>query len=130
MCSRSRLPTPLRHSHPEKRPRSRKSLMALLCTWPRAFELHQAGSGREAAQMVDELQPDLVLMDVRMADKDGLGATRTIKSRWPRIKVIVLSMHLEHRNQALAAGADAFVGKGKASEKLLDLLAAVMHNEV
>jgi len=36
-------------------------------------------------------------------------------------------MHVEHRNQALAAGADAFVGKGEAAQKLLDALAAVTH---
>jgi DNA-binding NarL/FixJ family response regulator len=111
----------------DDQPRARKSLQALLSTWPRASEMHEASNGREAVQLVRELQPDVVLMDVRMPEVDGLKATVQIKALWPEVKVIVLSMYTEYHDEALAAGADAFVGKGEAPDKLLDLLSVVTH---
>jgi len=117
---------PIRVLVVDDQPRARKSLKALLSTWPRASEIHEASNGREAVQLVREFQPDVVLMDVRMPEVDGLKATLQIKATWPQVKVIVLSMYTEHYDEALAAGADAFVGKGEAPDKLLDLLSMVM----
>lgn len=114
----------------DDQPRARKSLGALLSTWTRAPEIREAGNGREALHLVEELPPDLVLMDVRMPEVDGLEATAQIKARWPRVKVIVLSMYVEHGDEALAAGADAFVGKGEAPEKLLAQVSAIMRKGV
>jgi len=110
----------------DDQPRARKSLAALLSTWGRELEIREADNGREAIQLVQALQPHAVLMDVRMPELDGVQATVQIKAQWPRVKVIVLSMYAEHREQALAAGADAFVGKAEAAERLLDVLSAVM----
>lgn len=110
----------------DDQPRSRKSLKALLSTWARASEIGEAGDGREAVRLVEESQPDLVLLDVRMPELDGIEATAQIKARWPAVKVVVLSMYGEHWEEALAAGADAFVGKGEASKALLGVLATVL----
>jgi DNA-binding NarL/FixJ family response regulator len=118
---------PIRVLIVDDQPRARKSLQALLSTWPRIGEMHEAGNGREARQLVGELQPDVVLMDARMPELDGLKATLQIKALWPQVKVIILSMYLEYRDEALAAGADAFVGKAEAPDKLLDLLSVIMH---
>lgn len=93
-----------------------------MSTWSRVLEVREAGNGREAVQLVAELQPGLVLMDVRMPEVDGLEAARMIKAQWPHVKIVVLSMYSEHRDEALAAGADAFVGKGEAAEELLGTL--------
>ncbi len=110
----------------DDQPRARKSLKALLTTWSRVGEMHEASNGREAVQLAGELQPDVVLMDVRMPEIDGLTATVQIKALWPQVKVILLSMYPEYQGEALAAGADAFVGKGDAPRELLDLLSAVV----
>jgi DNA-binding NarL/FixJ family response regulator len=110
----------------DDQPRARKSVKALLSTWQRAGEIYEAGNGHEAVQLVRELQPDLVLMDVRMPEVDGLQATVQIKALWPQVKIVVLSMHLEYRDEALAAGADAFVGKGEPADRLLAVLSAVV----
>jgi YesN/AraC family two-component response regulator len=106
--------------------RARKSLRALLSTWAWAGEMREASGGREAVGLVEEFQPDVVLMDVRMPEMDGLQATVQIKARWPWIRVVLLSMYREHCEDALAAGADAFVGKGEVSDRLLDLLSALV----
>ncbi len=73
----------------------------------------EASNGQEAVQLVAEEQPDVVLMDVRMPVVDGIEATRQIKESWPQVKVLVLSMYAEHQEEALEAGADHFLVKGK-----------------
>jgi YesN/AraC family two-component response regulator len=110
----------------DDQPRARKSLTALLSTWPQACEVQEAVNGREAMRMVEELQPDVVLMDVRMPELNGLQATTQIKLLWPQVKVIVLSMYAEYRIEALSAGADAFVAKDEAPHTLLQVLAGMV----
>jgi DNA-binding NarL/FixJ family response regulator len=121
---------PLRVLIVDDQPRARKSVKALLSTWQRVGEMYEAGNGREAVQLVQEHQPDLVLMDVRMPEVDGLQATVQIKALWPQVKVVVLSMHLEYKEEALAAGADAFVGKGEPADRLLAVLSALVDQDL
>ncbi len=78
--------------------------------------------------MVQEFLPDVVLMDVRMPVMGGPAATRLIKESWPQVKVIALSMYADQEAEALAAGADAFVGKEEALDRLLELLSALMQD--
>jgi YesN/AraC family two-component response regulator len=106
--------------------RARRSLRALLSTWNGVLEIHEASNGREALQVGQEVRPDLVLMDVRMPEIDGLKASVQMKALWPDVKVIILSMYPEYHDEALAAGADAFVRKGEAPGALLDLLSMIM----
>lgn len=117
---------PIRILIADDQPRARKSLKALLSTWARVGDIHEAGNGLEAVQLVQELQPGVVLLDVRMPEMDGLQATTRIKALGSRFKVIVLSMYPEYRDQALAVGADAFVSKGEAPDRLLEVVSAVM----
>ncbi len=105
--------------------RARQSLKALLATWPRLQEVREAASGQQALGSIETFHPDVVLMDARMPEMDGVEATREVKARWPNVKVIVLSMYAEYLDQALAAGADAFLSKGEPPEKLLVALANV-----
>lgn len=109
----------------DDQPRARQSLQALLSTWPSAGEVREASDGQEAVRLVEMRPPDVVLMDVRMPVMDGLQATRIIKARWPRVKVVVLTLYGEYEAEALAAGADAFIGKGEPPGRLLAALAAL-----
>jgi DNA-binding NarL/FixJ family response regulator len=117
---------PIRVLIVDDQPRARRSLEALLSTWHRVPEIREAGDGREALHLMREFRPDMVLMDVRMPEIDGLEATVQIKAQWPWVKVIVLSMYPEHRDEALASGADAFLAKGDAPDDLLDILASIL----
>lgn len=102
--------------------RARHGLCALLSTWPEVEVVGEATNGREAMLLILECRPDVVLMDVQMPMMDGLEATRRIKSRWPEIHVIVLTIYTAQQKAALAAGADAFVIKGGSPERLLTAL--------
>jgi DNA-binding NarL/FixJ family response regulator len=110
----------------DDQPRARKSLKALLSTWPVLQKVEEVANGREAVQLVEEGQPDVVLMDICMPNMDGLQATRLIKARWPQVKVIVLTLYGEYEARAMAAGADAFIAKGEPADRLLATLSRVM----
>ena len=109
----------------DDQPRARKSLKTLLATWPLALDVREAANGREAIRLVEESRPDVVLMDVRMPEMDGIEATRLIKARWPQVKVIVLSMYPDYVTDALEAKADTFFSKGMPPQELLATLAAI-----
>jgi DNA-binding NarL/FixJ family response regulator len=109
----------------DDQPRARQSLRALLSTWPPAGDVREAADGREALRLVSARPPDVVLMDVRMPGMDGLSATRLIKARWPQVRVVVLTLYGEYEAPALAAGADAFIGKGEPADRLLAALSAL-----
>jgi DNA-binding NarL/FixJ family response regulator len=103
-------------------PRARQSLRALLTTQPQVRLVAEAANGREALDLIERVRPDVVLLDVRMPELDGLEATRRIKARWPAMRVIVHSMYPEHRAEAMAAGAEAFIVKGDPPDELLRLI--------
>jgi YesN/AraC family two-component response regulator len=102
--------------------RARNGLRALLAIRQEIDIVGEAADGRQAVQMVREYQPDVVLMDVRMPQMDGLEATRQIKARWPGVRVVVVSMYATHRTEALDAGADRFLSKGCPLQELLEAL--------
>ena len=79
----------------------------------------EAADGQGALDLVAECMPDVVLMDAHMPVMDGIQATAAIKQRWPLIRVVVLTVHSQCRQEALAAGADAFVIKGCPVQELL-----------
>jgi YesN/AraC family two-component response regulator len=105
----------------DQRP-ARKGLKALLTLWPGVQAVDEAVNGQEAVNLVAERQPDVVLMDVCMPVMDGLEATRRIKSQWPAVRVVALTVLAEYEPQALAAGADAFLIKGGPCEALRDAI--------
>lgn len=105
--------------------RARQSMKALVGTHPAVTALNEAVSGREALALVDSWEPDAVLMDICMAEMNGIEATRAIKARWPQVKVIAISMNGDYEASALEAGADAFVNKGEPPARLLEALDGV-----
>jgi DNA-binding NarL/FixJ family response regulator len=87
-------------------------LRALLELYPQIDIVGEATNGLEVMRFVEELWPDVVLMDIRMPGMDGLETTRLIKCQWPGIRVIALTMYNGYRARAFAVGADAFLLKG------------------
>jgi DNA-binding NarL/FixJ family response regulator len=81
----------------------------------------EAGDGREAVRRIRELSPDLVLMDIRMPDLDGIAATREVLASSPGVKVVVLTTFEEddYIFDALSAGASGFLLKRTRPEELI-----------
>lgn len=88
----------------------------------------EAANGREAVKLVREHEPDIIIMDVAMPELNGIEATRQISSEWPKVKIIVLSMHSEKRFVSLMfkAGAKAYLSKENAFKELSSAIKAVM----
>src|SRR3954454_3914778 len=74
---------------------ARAALREILSTEPSIKIVGEASTGQEALKLCRELRPDVVLMDIRMPEMDGLDATRAIKDAHPRISVLLLTMHAE-----------------------------------
>ncbi len=106
----------------DDRSQARSGLRTLLATIPDVVVIGEAKSGQEAVHWAETYQPDVILMDVRMPEMDGLEATRCIKAQWPNIRVVVLTVHAAYRQEALAVGADYFLVKGCPNEVLMEAI--------
>ncbi|MFZ0533723.1 MAG: response regulator transcription factor [Anaerolineales bacterium] len=102
--------------------RARLSMKALMGVWYPAAEIREAADGYEAVELAEKFQPDVILMDARMPKMNGLEAVRHIKAKSHNIKIIVLSMYTDIKEEALAAGADAFISKSDPPEKIRELM--------
>ena len=91
----------------------------------------EAGDGSEALRLVEELLPDVVLLDITMPSMNGFTALEKITSRFPAIHVIMLTMHesREYAIQALRGGAAGFIPKSAASAELKEAIEAVMRGK-
>ena len=108
----------------------REGIKTLLDKQP-AFEvIAEAENGRTTVNMVQELSPDVVIMDIAMPDMNGIEATRRIIEKVPTIKVIALSMHSDRRfvGEMLKAGASGYLLKECAFEELTNAIHAVFAN--
>lgn len=105
----------------------RAGLAAVLSSTPAIEVVGQAASGRLALERVRTLQPDLVLMDVRMPDLDGIAATRQLLATAPEVKVIILTTFEQddYIFGAIDAGASGFLLKRTRPEDLLGAIQAV-----
>jgi two-component system response regulator NreC len=106
----------------------RQGLKALLSSEADIEVVGEAANGREALQLVSELQPDLVLMDISMPGLNGIEATRQICQHYPGIEVVILSMHSneEYVFQVLRAGASGYVLKQSDSAEVLTAIRAAL----
>jgi DNA-binding NarL/FixJ family response regulator len=106
----------------------RAGLRALLSARKDVEVVGEAGDGREAVRIVDNLVPDLVLIDLSMPKLNGIEAIREIKTRHPQIKIIVLTVHKseEYISASLDAGANGYILKDASQNELIMALEYVM----
>jgi DNA-binding NarL/FixJ family response regulator len=107
-------------------------LSSLLSNYPDMKVVAQAENGRKAVQLTRELQPDVVIMDIAMAELNGIDAARQIVNESPGVKVVFLSMHSDRSFviRALRAGASGYLLKGCAGEELVFAIRTVLTNKV
>jgi DNA-binding NarL/FixJ family response regulator len=105
----------------------RAGLAAVLSSDPAIEVVGQASTGRLALERARVVSPDLVLMDVRMPDLDGIAATRRLLAAAPEVKVIILTTFEQddYIFGAIDAGASGFLLKRTRPEELLSAIRAV-----
>ena len=105
----------------------RQGLTNLLGFEPDLEVVGEAGNGRQAVDLVRQLKPAVVLMDVTMPEMNGIEATHLLLSEMPEVRVIGLSMHTHEEMAALmrAAGAVRYLAKGGQIEDLIKAIREV-----
>jgi DNA-binding NarL/FixJ family response regulator len=110
----------------------RTGLRALVETEPGLTVVGEAADGRAAIEMVKNLAPDVVVMDLRMPELNGIDATRMVLAARPQTKVIALSASADERSttEMLRAGASGYLVKVAAYEELIGAIKAVVNDRV
>jgi len=109
----------------------RMGVIALVNTEPDMEVVGEAADGNQAVEMFQRLDPNLVLMDLRMPAKDGIAATKEIRSANPHARVLMLTTYDGDTeiHRAMEAGAHGYVLKNSTGDKLIPALRAVANGE-
>src|SRR5215208_1642245 len=104
----------------------------MLASDPELEVVGEASNGQEAVELCRSLRPDLVLMDVRMPEIDGLMATRTIKEELPNINILIVTTYddPDYLFEAIGAGAAGYVLKNARKRNLIEAIRRVLNGEV
>ena len=110
----------------------RSGLKMLLASEADVEIVGEAGSGSEAVSAAGSARPDVILMDIGLPDMTGIEAARVIKSQFPKIAIVALTIHEdeEYFFKMLEAGASGYVPKRAAPEELLTAIRAAALGEV
>ena len=92
----------------------------------------EAGTGREALELVAKLKPDLVLADISLPDTNGLDVLKSIHTMYPKVSVLVISMHDEsmYAERVLRAGGRGYIMKQEGGRKILEAIQRVLSGQV
>jgi len=92
----------------------------------------EASDNDEALKQLAALKPDLVLMDITLEGMNGIELTKLIRVRWPKLPILVLSMHKEslYADRALRAGANGYIMKREDGPNLLEAIRQVLQGHV
>jgi DNA-binding NarL/FixJ family response regulator len=112
-------------------PMFRQGLRTVIDAHPGLEVIGEATSGQEAIELCEQLQPDVVLMDIRMPGINGIEATRRILQASPHIRVLILTMFQDEASvfTAMRAGARGYVLKDADKDDILRALLAVGRGE-
>lgn len=107
----------------------RSGLSAFLTAFDDLELVAEATNGLEAVSLCDKLKPDVIIMDLKMPEMDGVEATRRIRSHHPEVQVIVLTSFPEEGlvQKSLQAGAISYLLKNTAAEELVAAVRAAYH---
>jgi len=109
----------------------RMGITALVNTEPDMEVVGEAADGDQAVEMSQRLKPNLILMDLRMPVKDGIAATKAIRTTNPNARVLMLTTYDGDTDihRAMEAGAQGYVLKNSTGDKLIPALRAVAAGE-
>src|SRR3954463_11650955 len=112
-------------------PLIRRGLERMIHTTDRFVVCGEAGNAAEAMKVIKKVAPDLAIIDIGLPGLDGIELTRRLKGEFPRLEILILSMHEEpsYATRALSAGARGYMVKHDAVEKIHVALANVLAGE-
>jgi DNA-binding NarL/FixJ family response regulator len=92
----------------------------------------EAEDAQKAITAIEDTKPDIALIDITLNGASGIELLKNVKSRFPKLKMLVLSMHDEsvYAHRALRAGASGYIMKQEGSEKVLTAMRKVLRGEV
>lgn len=110
----------------------RESLARVLEINPSISVVGQAGDGAELRRVVAETQPDCLVMDYSMPNHRAVDAIEDFLEAYPRLKIVVLTVHenIHYAVQVLRAGAHGYLIKAAAVDELMDAIDAVWHGNI
>jgi len=102
----------------------RQGLMALLSVKPGIEVIGQAADGGEAVELAQSLEPDIILLDLLMPNKDGIEATREIKAEDPDARILIMTSFAEDENvyRAIKSGALGYLLKDSSPQELMEAI--------
>ncbi len=106
----------------------RQGLRLLLQTVPEFLIVGEAADGLEAAQLVERVQPDVLMVDLMMPGLSGLEVTRQVRRRSPKTRIVILSMYDNEAyvGEALRGGVSAYVLKKSTADELVYAIRQVL----
>lgn len=98
-----------------------------------SFEIvGEATSGKEAVQLTEKIMPDLILMDINLPDLNGMEATRMIKSKYPYVKIVMVTVSddIVDLFESIKNGAQGYLLKHVEHDSWIPYLKAIMNDDV
>lgn len=110
----------------------RTGLKAYFSAQPGIVVVADVSNGAQAIELIEQMRPDLVVMDIGMPGMDGLETTRLLKARYPQVQVLALTVYddKQHLFEMLAAGASGYLTKQAAAEELVTAVRFVASGQV
>ncbi|MBB3242052.1 DNA-binding NarL/FixJ family response regulator [Pseudomonas sp. Tn43] len=122
------LPYPIRVALVDDHSLVRDGIKSLLGVMAQLEVVGEAENGADAIEMVGRCQPDLLLVDISLKDINGLELTRLLRSQYPTLKVLVLSMYdnYEYVSESVRSGASGYVLKNAPSREIIAAIEAIV----
>ena len=110
----------------------RQGLISLIDDQQDLMVCGQAEDAPEALKTISDVKPDIVILDISLKSSNGLELMKSIKAQYPKLPVLVLSMHNEelYAERALRAGAMGYIMKSEASEEVLTAIFQILSDQI